>query len=212
MKKSFSLIFIIILTVISIAVSWSMFLKDHSAEDTVSVFDFPMTIGQWQSEDIPISDNDYAVLETRNAFVRIYRKPTGEEVMLYIIYSQTNRRVAHPPEICYTGGGAAIISKFPEEIAKNILNSKPIMANRLLIDYPNYQQIMYYWFKVGNSYTASYWGGQILIALKSMTGQPSSSALIRLTATVEGDDQERTVGIIRGFAREILPLVSQYVP
>jgi len=189
-----------------------MFLRTHDARDTVDVFDFPMTVGDWSAEEIPISDNDYAVLETRNAFVRIYRKPTGEEVMLYIIYSQTNRRVAHPPEICYTGGGSTIVSKFPETIATNAVADGSITANRLLIDYPHYQQIMYYWFKVGSSYTPSYWAGQAMIAFKNMTAQPSSSALIRLTSTVKNDDQQRTVNMIRGFAAEILPLINQYIP
>jgi len=210
--RRFSFIFILALTIAAGAVSWSMFLRTHDAQDTVDVFDFPMTIGEWQSENIPISDNDYAVLETRNAFVRIYRKPTGEEVMLYVIYSQTNRRVAHPPEICYTGGGSTIVSKFPEKIATDAVADGTITANRLLIDYPNYQQIMYYWFKVGNSYTASYWAGQAMIAWKNMTGQSSSSALIRLTSVVEDDDQQRAVDIIRGFAAEILPLINQYIP
>lgn len=210
--RRFSFVFILLLTIVAGSVSWSMLLRTHDDQDTVSVFDFPMTIGEWSAEEIPISDNDYAILETRNAFVRIYRKPTGEEVMLYIIYSQTNRRVAHPPEICYTGGGSTIVSKFPEKVSTEAVPEGSITANRLLIDYPNYQQIMYYWFKVGNSYTASYWAGQAMIALKNMTGQASSSALIRLTTTVENDDQERSVDMIRGFAREIVPLINQYIP
>ncbi len=209
MKHHRATLTILIMMTVAGLVAWSMFAQDHEETDAVNVHSFPTTIGAWQSEEIPISESDYAILETRNAFVRVYRNPQGEEVMLYIIYSQTNRRVAHPPEICYSGGGATIISKFPEKITDA---PRPVTANRLLIDYPSYQQVMYYWFKIGTTFTPSYWMSQGLIAYKNLTRQPSSSALIRLTSTVAGDNPDASARVIRDFARELLPVLPEFLP
>jgi len=82
-----------------------------AAKGEVKMADFPMAIGEWQSKDIPLSERDFEILETRNLIMREYKNFSGELVYLYIIYSGDNRNVVHPPEICYTGGGATIIDK-----------------------------------------------------------------------------------------------------
>lgn len=190
-------------------ISWPLYFKNYAAPDTVSVHAFPMTIGEWRGEELPISDKDYAILETRNAFARMYTNPDGKQVMLYIIYSQHNRRVAHPPEICYSGGGSTITKKYPYSISDD--SAKTVTVNKVTIDEKHYQQIMYYWFKIGDAYTPSYWRQQILIAIKTLLRRPSSSALIRITSVVENDDPNATGQLMDSFAKTIMPTIPEYL-
>lgn len=203
-------IFLYIFFVIAIVISWPLYFNNYASKDTINIHEFPMTLGEWTAEELPISDNDYKILETRNAFARMFTHQDGGKVMLYMIYSQHNRRVAHPPEICYTGGGATIITKYPYTIAYE--NNNTLTANRVIIDNVSNQQIMYYWFKIGNSYTPSYLKQQLLIGAKTLLGKPSSSALIRLTTTIENEDEKAATQLLNSFAKDVLPMIPQYLP
>ncbi len=209
MKKISSFSVILFLMIASTVISWPLYFKNYALPDTISVHAFPKAIGEWTAEELPISDNDYAILETRNAFARMYTNKNGQQVMLYIIYSQYNRKVSHPPEICYTGGGSTITKKYPYAI--NYGGPDPLVVNKVTIDEERYQQIMYYWFKIGDSYTPSYWRQQILIALKTLLRKPASSAMIRITSVVPDDDQEETVQLMNTFVKTIVPILPQYL-
>lgn len=212
MKLNKNILLIIVMLIVSGSVSWFSFFSQYTQRDTVNIHLFPKTVGEWTATEIPISDNDYEILETRNAFSRIYRSPGREEVMLFIVYSQSNRKVSHPPEICYTGGGATILNKTAARLDMGP-GMTPIEANRFASEQGNYDQMTYYWFKVGTSFTASYSQQQILIALKTLLFQPSSSAMIRLsTAVADEKDTARADATAAKFAKEILPLVKQYLP
>lgn len=203
-------IFLYTFLALAIIISWPLYFTNFAAEDTVDIHQFPMTIGDWTAEELPISETDYAILETRNAFVRMFTHKDGGQVMLYVIYSQYNRRVAHPPEICYSGGGATIVTKYPYDLAYG--NDQQLTLNRVIIDEATYQQIMYYWFKIGNSFTPSYWKQQILIAVKTFLGRPASSALLRLSVVIDDDDEKRATKLINSFTRAILPVIPKYLP
>jgi len=103
---SYWLILVIFLAVGT--VSWGVYFKNYRQSDSLNIHHFPKVIGEWSSEELPISDDEKALLETDNVFVRRYTNAMKEEVYLFIVYSQNNRKVSHPPEICYTGGGATI--------------------------------------------------------------------------------------------------------
>lgn len=192
-------------------ISWAGFLRQYSQRDTVSIHLFPKNIGEWTSREIPISGHDYEILETRNAFCRIYRSAQGDEVTLFIVYSQNNRKVAHPPEICYTGSGAAILAETQINFGLGQENGY-FRVDRFASEQGGRKLLTYYWFKVGNTFTPNYWKQQMLIALKTLLGRPAGSAMIRLS--VESDEPEtvKSDRIVQNFIRLILPAVKQYLP
>lgn len=204
-------LFLFALFIIAAFISWPLYFHNYAAPDTVSIHEFPMNVADWTAEEIPISDHDYSILETRNAFTRMYTRPDGGQVLLYIIYAQHNRKVAHPPEICYTGGGSTIIKKDTCTIPYG-QEGKSVSVNKVFLDTDHHQQIMYYVFKIGNSFTPSYWRQQILIGLKTLLGQPSSSAMIRLTTVIEKNDADKAADLMNDFAADIFPLLPRYLP
>ncbi|MBF0532567.1 MAG: EpsI family protein [Candidatus Omnitrophica bacterium] len=199
------------LLIIAGIISWRFYFQAYIQQDSVSVHAFPRTVGKWTSEEIPISDNEYAILETRNVFIRKYTSPEKEEVYLYVVYSQNNRKISHPPEICYTGGGETILSK------KNFLipvsgPEKNLTVNELHLDQGTVEQISIYWFKVGSQFTSDYLKQQFLLALNSLTGKPSSSAMIRVSSVINGKDLTTTEDVVKKFSQLILPELKKYLP
>ena len=186
--------------------------KDFKQADTVNIKNFPRTVGAWVvSEDIPLSKQDLAILETDNTFVRRYRNSNGEEVYLYIVYSQTNHKVSHPPEICYAGSGISILEKTHDSIAVNYKNLN-ISSNRLLIQANKLYQISFYWFKVGDAFTSNYWKQQALVALNTLFSQREGIALIRISADVNNNDKEIAIKEVKDFTNLITPQLFKYLP
>ena len=70
----------------------------------------------------------------------------------------------------------------------------------------------FYWFKVVDSFTASYWKQQGLIAMKTLSGKPASSALIRVSSTIKGKDEAMSIADMKEFSRLIIPHIQKYMP
>jgi len=213
MKNKSNQAALICLTLAATAViSWMLFFKQAVEKDTVDINHFPTAIGTWSSVDLNITKDEFEILETKNAFVRLYTNSVDKtKIYLYLVYSQTNRKVAHPPEICYTGSGLTIMEDVHDTIPVQYKNLT-IQANRLCLSKGNFSQIAYYWFKVGDHFTSNYWKQQILIAFDTLLGRHPSSALVRVSADVVGNDINKTAMNIKKFTNLITPELFVYLP
>ena len=209
--KDKKFLFIIILLFASAIISWNLYFKKYLQKDTVDISHFPRTLASWVSEDLPLSRDDYAILETKNVFVRKYTNPQGQAIYLFIVYSQNNRKVSHPPEVCYAGGGVSILEQ-SQDIIPVVSRNLVMNVNRLLLAKANEEQVAFYWFKVGDTFTASYWKQQILIVLKTLFGKPASSALIRISMDATADNQIKAAKELKEFANLIIPDIFTYLP
>ncbi|HOW36370.1 MAG TPA: EpsI family protein [Candidatus Omnitrophota bacterium] len=211
MKKDKSFYIILGFFILAGALSWQLYFKEYLQKDTANIHLFPKQIKEWTSRELTITDKEYEILETRNAFMREYSRASGEKVYLFIVYSQYNRKVSHPPEVCYTGSGTTILEHSVSAIT--IAEQNLVLdVNRLVMESRAEQQIAYYWFKVGGSFTASYWKQQALIAFKTLFNQPASSALIRISTDVKGNDKELAAKTLKEFSATILPYLYKYLP
>ena len=173
----------------------------------IKVTEFPTKIGQWSSTDIPISERDYEILETRNLIVRDYKNPKGESVQLYLIYSEDNRKVSHPPEVCYMGSGVTVADKTQVRI------SDSVMANKLLVEKENARQLVVYWFKAGGLSTDKYLQQQLKVVSDRTFGKRTSGALIRMSVDLTKDkDQDYGLNLVKSFYAEIATLLDKYAP
>lgn len=210
-KISKTLVIQICLVLVAV-ISLNLYFKTAEEVDTISIDLFPRTIGPWQSEDLPISKEDLSILETDNAFVRKYTNTVdGGEVFLFLVYSQHNRKVAHPPEICYLGSGVSITENVHDPIHVDFKNLT-IPTNRLKLLRRNLQHMAFYWFKVGDKFTANYWEQQLLIALNDLLGNSKGSALIRISADINEENQDKVVKDIKSFTNLIIPSLYKYLP
>lgn len=170
------------------------------------VADFPMRIGEWSGKEIPLSERDYQILETRNLFVREYTNTAGQKVYLYLVYSEDNRKVSHPPEVCMLGSGATIVDKVPLRMDRQCI------ATKLIVEKGTERQVFVYWYKAGTLQTNQYLRQQLKVVLDRIMGKRTAGALIRISADIKADNQKSALQLIAAFYRQIVPLLPRYVP
>jgi EpsI family protein len=178
----------------------------YDASKEPQMVQFPLKIGEWQGKDVPISENDYAILATKNLIMREYDAQDKQPVVLYIVYSGDNRKSLHPPEICYTGSGGTILEKSIVPLTVGL------KANKFTIEERHLKQLVVYWFRADNLNTPSYIKQQIRTALYRTFGKQASGAMIRMSTVVKHGEDAQALQTIKGFARLIEPLLSKYVP
>lgn len=206
MKNLNFIIICIILTVVSVfclAVYLPSKFDNTSAAQMSAI---PKEIGEWKSTDITIDEKSYQILETRNLIMREYKNSMDQKVVLYIIYSEENSKVVHPPELCYSGGGNTIVQKSVEELVPGL------KANRMTVEDRNSREIVYYLFKGGKNYNYNYLKQQLQIILNLLQGKKTSSAMIRISTGVKDNNDKAAIEIIKQFTKKIKPLVDKYVP
>lgn len=204
-NKTFYIVLAILIIVSVIGLS-SYLPARFEAADEAKVSAFPKTIGQWQSTDIQLSKRDFEILETTNLIMREYKKPDGEIVYLYIIYSGDNRNVVHPPEICYSGGGGTIIEK------SVIPLNNALKVNKFIIEEKNSLQLVVYWFKSGNLQSYNFFKQQLKVVIDRTLRKKTSGALIRLSTDIKDGNKKAAFQLIQSFAAQIAPFVEKYAP
>ena len=204
-NKTFSIILTIMAIVTALSLAAYLPARTDIALKT-KVANFPKEIGEWKGTDLPIEENVYQILETRNLFIRNYKNTQGDSVYLYIVYSEDNRKVSHPPEVCLLGSGATVVDKAAIQL------TNAIKANKLLVEDANNRSIVVYWFKAGNLSTDQYLKQQLKTVLDRVMGKRTSSALIRLSTDIKNNDQDAAINLLKSFSRQIEPLLTQYVP
>jgi len=202
---------ILILLLLTVLISWESYFYKDPQQDTVNIKNFPQTIDHWTSRELPIDKVDLAILETKNAFLRRYSSDANKHVYLYIAYSQSDPKATNPPDVFYEDSGISILDKGKENIIISP-SHLTIKINWILLDKDESQQVAFYWFKVGEIYTQSYWKQQALAAFNNLTGKRTGSALIRISTDITNGHQNEANKLITEFASKIGPQLSQYLP
>lgn len=144
--------------------------------------EFPMQIGRWTGELTEVDQKTYEILETRNILSRTYKDPSGNAIHLLLVSSNKDRRVAHPPEVCYLGSNYIIVnekeSKF--DFPNSSVPVKEFIAKSETR--PDAVQHVLYVYKIGDRYTTNYYSQQLKFALDHISHAESKIFLIRLSA------------------------------
>jgi len=200
-------IIVILILIAGAAIGFMSYLPTRfDISSRVKVADFPMSIGEWQATDIPLSERDYQILETKNLIMREYKNSKGESIYLYIIYSEDNRKVAHPPEVCLTGGGLSILNKTSVQMTDSI------RATRLLTEKGDLRQIVVYWYKAANLNTDKYLKQQLKLVFDRTLGKRTACAMIRVSTDIGESGEVAAMELLGSFTRQIEPLLVKYVP
>ncbi|MCX7926569.1 MAG: EpsI family protein [Candidatus Omnitrophica bacterium] len=205
LNKNFIIVCCLLLLAGIVGYRWYYFIP--TTVDNVNLKDFPLSIGDWQGKDLPLKERVYELLETRNLIMRDYVNSQGKIINLYIIYSQDNRKVSHPPEICLQSEGAVVVQKSEIAVSKNI------KATKMILEKEGSRQVVLFWYKVGSAYTPSYIRQQIKVSFGRLLGKKVSSALIRLVIPIEASlSEKQTFEKLISFCILLEPLLSQYLP
>ncbi len=203
--KRFIIVFLL-LSFTAIITYGSYSIKNHSGE--LYTHNIPLIIGRWFGRELGMDERTYEVLETRDAIMREYTN-YNDSIVLAIVFSQDNRKVAHPPEVCFAGSGWERADKGVETL---IIDGREIKMNKLILQKNSWKQIVFYLYKSGDRLTENYYAQQINIILNGMLRKNTSSALIRVSTNVSGDDISEKMALTKSFIAEIIPIIEQKLP
>jgi EpsI family protein len=188
------------------AIAFRYYQMQRLERDLRDIRAIPMQIGEWKAKDIHVSDHDYDILETRNLVLREYENSKGDSIGLFVIYSETNRRVCHPPVVCLIGSGVTVTKTSKETLS---LSGQSLPVNRLLAGTGQSNQLVLYWYMLGKEFTGDYFTQQLRWVLKQATGRGGlGGAMVRVIAPVSGSEEE-TLDQVKGFIQELLPILTQ---
>lgn len=203
-KSTASYILVITMLVVTSAFSLRMFFAQRQAHDIVDIRKFPYTVGDWHGKDLKVTEKEYEILETRNLILREYTNPKGDELALFIVYSETNRAVFHPPEVCLIGEGLTIVDKQTEKISSD---KNSFRTNKLYTEKNKLKEITLYCYKAGNLYTENFYLQQIYLITHQIFGKQTPGATIRVSMPVKSDEQKATA-TLKVFLSETVRIVD----
>jgi EpsI family protein len=189
----------------------------ETERDILITHQFPEIIGDWHSVKDWYAQNPetakavFENLETEDTIYREYKDVSGNSIDLVIVYSPHNRKVVHPPDICFQGGGWQQQIKdaraTPFSLALGLDR-----VNRLVLDRGGQKQIALYWYKSGNHQMSSFMKQQVGYLINSVLRRERGSALIRLSTYADSADKvaEKTQQL-EAFAKQVVPLVDTVI-
>lgn len=207
MKKNNTAGYITIMALLSITsiLSLNLFFHEKTSHDKVNVGVFPYRVGDWEGKDIEVSESDYRILETRNLVLRQYVNPSNESLLLFIVYSETNRAVFHPPEVCLIGSGSTIVDKRVEKIG---VGRYSFSTNKLYLEKnKSYKEMVLYCYKAGNLYAENFYLQQIYLAINQIFGRRIPGATIRVSMQM-GESENATLATLKSFLAETVKIVD----
>ncbi len=162
----------------------------------------PFRIGTWEGRDQAVDDRTYALLGTRDVLLREYAAPGRPPVGLCVVFSTEDRKVSHPPEVCYQGDGYDILEKGKRDLGPG---GAALRANHLRVERRGRGLEVLYWYKVGRAYTDNFYRQQWRALWRRDKG--GGYALIRLSVPTDGADGA-PLRTLEDFSRELLPLLE----
>ncbi|MDX9701530.1 MAG: EpsI family protein [Candidatus Auribacterota bacterium] len=173
----------------------------------------PMIIDSMNAREIEMDQKTLDILETTDVTFREYSAPDRIPIYLCIIFSENNRKVAHPPELCLSGGGSNVEQKIQINFDTSI--KRNFDAQRLIVNHGSGKWMYLYWYKTGSFYSSKYMLQQFLAAVTQLIHRSSSCALIRLSTPIPPEEeppytqtQERLVD----FSLKALPSINEKLP
>jgi EpsI family protein len=206
-NKVIRYISIIILLGFTSLFSINLYFQNRVARDRVDIRTFPYIIGNWKGKDLRVTEYEYSVLETRNLILREYVNSSNDRLTLFIIYSETNRSVFHPPEVCLIGSAIKILDKETEEIDFGKTN---FFTNKLYTEKDNRRYLILYCYKAGNFYTDNFYLQQLYFALNQLFVRHVKGAIIRVSMPI-GENETNTLATLKAFIEKSAKIID-YLP
>lgn len=175
-----------------------------AASDTVMASAIPRRIAEYAGEDRSLRARTLELLETEDVVNRIYAAGEGSTpIGLCIVNSPDNRKIAHPPEVCYTGWGYEVVDRTETSIRAP---GGALIAAFLTVRKGGASDSVLYWYRSGTAEGASYYAEQWRAILGALTGRPAATSLVRLS-TSEWDGRPKARERLTRFAELLLPIL-----
>lgn len=200
-KNALGYIAVVIFLSITCFLSLNLYATQRTDHDLLDISTFPNNIGAgWKGTDLTITEKEYNILETRNLFLRKYVNASEDPIYLLMVYSETNRSVFHPPEVCFTGSGVTILDKTVEKVR---VGGRSFTVNKMIVEEGGKRELAYYCYKAGNLYLSNFYLHQIKFSLNQILGTRKGGATIRITAPLKDGSPEKALTFLKEVIKEL---------
>jgi len=178
-----------------------------------SLDQFPFQVGTWKGIDEGrFPEEVLKVLKASDYLNRDYQDKTGANVNFYIGYYEQQRagESMHSPKNCLPGAGWEVLESTTAPLEIPQLH-KTIEVNHYVVQNETSKSFVLYWYDThGRAFASEYKGKAILVWEALKTGRTDGS-LIRVLVPSNGPTQ-KAEEVANGFARQIYPLLKDYLP
>jgi EpsI family protein len=184
--------------------------------------ELPSNIDGLTSVDIPMDEETLEVLGKGDFLTRQYGSAgnnssasasAGPSVGLYIAYFPTQRsgQSIHSPQNCLPGAGWTFQQKGVTSFTDS--TGKEYHVGEYLITNGSATEEALYWYQLHGESIASDYKAKILTLADSIRYSRTDEALVRIMTVVpQGEDRAKARDRVIGFARQLTPLLPQFVP
>lgn len=145
----------------------------------------PYTAGDYYGEERRFAEASYEVLKADTTTLRRYVDADGTIYWLFVAYfsSQKYGSQIHSPKHCLPGGGWKIqkLEPFPFPFPDGVVRE----INRVTIQAPGAQQVMFYWFETRTGSIREEFAIKWDLMKNSLLLRPTDAAFIRLTLPLD---------------------------
>lgn len=173
---------------------------------------FPLEIGEWKGVKDTLDQKVYNILGVEDYILGNYQNRQGNRINLYVGFYQSQKEgdLIHSPKNCMPGAGWNIIKTDQEPLVFQ-KGEIPSSVIRLLLQKGGEKQIVLYWFHSRGRIIGSEYMQKIWLVIDSMTKRRTDGAFVRLISPII-KSEETTDKLLTEFAREIKPILDEYIP
>lgn len=179
---------------------------------------FPMTLQSWRAvNDPPLEDDILKVLGVDDYASRIYYKPDGAAVGLYMGYYNSQRQgdTIHSPMNCLPGAGWEPVQEDRLTIANADGAGRDITVNRYVVQKGLERQLVLYWYQSRGRVVASEYWSKFYLIHDAMRSNRTDGALVRVIAPIAvgaDDNGAAAEKLAEQFVRALFPVLPSYLP
>jgi EpsI family protein len=183
------------------ALAWWLQTRSALAVDPSPLASLPLTVGSWESRDVPLESMVESILRADFNVQRVYFHASAEApIWLYLGYYGTDRggRPEHVPRGCYTGAGWGI------ESARVVDDGTGWRTNEYRVAKGHERQLVHFWYR--SSRRTGMMGG-IDQRLDQVLGRfgtgRADGALVRISTTLPAAGETEARAELFAFGREL---------
>ena len=198
--------FLLITTVLTNVLSYESYNASLKFPDLTNRF--PLKIGEFKGEDLPIELRVYNILETKSILNRLYISD-NQEIFLSIVHYPVAKVDFHVPEACLGGEGIQV-SKSTKTINITYKGKRfePTVI-QLIRKKSVKDELCYYFYKADNSIGPNYVTLRYNIIKNKLLNNDKGASLIRIsTHIVSGNIKKASQNLI-DFINQIYPFLIE---
>ena len=174
----------------------------------------PTEFPGWDYRIRPIDSEVAEQLKADDSIVADMISPEGDQINIYLAYLTARRDGTswHSPRQCIPGGGWQV-TEIDIIQASDESGELPFAYNRMLIEYGDQKQLVYYWYDQRGRKIANEYMMKLLVLYDTVTRRRADGSLVRLIAPVpESNDVASTEKKLKEFAMRLNGILPEYVP